>query len=560
MNSIFKKFGSATVMISLALAGCNAGYTDEGTAEATPTVAVATEAQSATGSTDNIVRVVANTEITNLLQYETSLGTCMAAMEQFSEGLMRLDPDQNVQPGLAESYDVSEDGLTYTFHLRDGLKWSNGDPLTADDFAFEIKTLLNDPNAEYSFFIEDHLVNADAYAKGECDFEDVGVKAADDQTVVFTLKSVCSYFPQLVVMPPYFPLNEKFFESCGDQYGTSVDTLLYCGPFIMTSFDPSVGITFKKNPDYWDASNVKIDGAEMKVIKDSNAQLNAYLAGEVDETPLAATDIPTYKDDPGLTSVSKTCVVYLQFNLEDPVMSNLNIRKAISLAIDRDTLANQVIADGVLPAEGYVNDGIPGADGKTFREMAGPIVSYDSKQAKEYWDKGCEELGGAPESLELLSMDLADHQTSATFIQDSMRQIFNVDVTIKTMTKKGRNDLMDGNNYSFAIANWGADYADGMTYMDLYLSDKTDNGLTSPYRGNWHNDEYNSLIRDSQTTTDTTQHVEDMIKAEKILVSDDVVITPIYYEGAVVLINPKLKGLVMRPSGFDYDFKWCEFK
>ncbi|MDR1637700.1 MAG: peptide ABC transporter substrate-binding protein [Treponema sp.] len=467
-----------------------------------------------------------------------------------SEGLYRTDADHQPVPALATGHEVSPDGLVYTFHLRRGLKWSNGDPLTAKDFVYSCLKLVENPENSYGFIVTDYVVNAMEYQEGKVKADQVGLKALNDLTFQVTLKAPTAYFILLTTMPVYYPLNEKFVESRGGNYANTAQDILYCGPFKITEFDLASGVKMVKNPDYWDAASVKLDAVEFHVIKDQSAALNAYEAGEIDRVNLTAQDIPSFKNSPDVITFSDFRNNYLQFNTINPEM-NLNIRKALSFAVDRELLVSTVLANGSVAAGGVVSQGVNGDGKKTFRQLNGNVSAFDAAKAKQHWAVGVAELGGKAPQLTMLCMDDSMTKDLATFVQDQCRRNLGIEVTISPSTQRARNDVMQTNpEYDFAISAWGADYDDAMTYLDLWTSG---NG----YRGNYSNPDYNKMIADAKAEPDPAKRLAIMLRAEKKLIEEDMVVTGIYDRGFTRLTRKNVKGLIAHPVGQPLDLKWA---
>ena len=402
--------------------------------------------------------VATDFEIKTLVPWAASEENAFLVLNQAEEGLFRMDENNQPQPALCDTYEVSDDKLTYTFHLRDGIQWSNGEPVTAADFVYAwLKQMSADATNGYSFIMTDYIVNGQEYNEGSVEASEVGVKAVDDQTLEVQLKSPTPYFLNLTTMDMFFPVNEAFCEEQGTNFALSPDTMLYCGPYVITDYDPAVGVTFAKNDNYWDKDNVAIEDAQVRVIKDAAAALSAYQAGELSQVKLDSANVVAYKDDPEFSQEIDFRTSYVQFNLTDDVMSNVNMRKAISLAMNRSALTDNILADGSAPGFGLVADGMSGDGEKTFRELNGDVSPYDPEQAKEYYDKAVEELGSAPSEVTLLVADDSVSKSVATFIQSELVTTLGLNVVIDTKTVQGRGELMDANNYQFAVTAWGAD-------------------------------------------------------------------------------------------------------
>lgn len=507
-----------------------------------------------TGKTSNdTITVYDSNEIRTLVQWAASDSNSFTILNNVSEGLYRLNAKHEPEPALAESYKVSDDKLTYTFTLKKDLKWSNGTALTAKDFVYSwLKQMSVDATNGYSFIMTDYIVNGAEYLENKASAADVGVKAIDDNTFEVKLKQPTPYFVRLTVLPMFFPLNEEFVKAQGDQYGMKAENMIYCGPYVLASYDPASGSTLKKNDGYWDAANVKVPNVNVRIIKDQSTALNAYKAGELSRVTLASSDVPAMKSNPEFSSTSEFRTTYLQYNLKDKALSNKNIRLALGYAIDRDTLTNTILGDGSASATGLIANSMYGDGTKSFRELNGNVTVFDAAKAKEYWDKGVAELGSAP-SLTLLTADDSATKIVATYVQDQFKKNLGIDVTIDSKTSKARNQAMDDNNFQMAITAWGADYDDAMTYLDLWT-----NG--TPYRGNYMNDKYNALIADAKKQTDDAKRLQDMLDAEKTLLNEDAVVSPLFYRGFAYLTKPNVENLVTHPFGTPIEFKYASLK
>lgn len=549
MKKLMSMFLASALLLAV-LTGC--GFT--GSSTQSPSGG---EGESGGSTRDTLVYYDSN-EIRTLVQWAASDTQSFTILNNAFEGLFRLDANHEPQPALAESYTVSDDGLVYTFTLREGLQWSNGTPLTANDFVFAwLKQMSADATNGYNFIMTDYIVNGLEYGEGTATADQVGVKALDDRTLEVTIKNPTPYFLYLTTLSMYFPLNEEYVTEQGDNYGITADNMIYCGPYVITSYDPAVGTSMAKNETYWDAASVSIPKVEVKIIKDQSSALNTYLAGDLDKVNLSSADVPTYESNPEFHTVTEFRSTYLQFNLDDPAMANLNIRKALGYAIDRSILADTILADGSTAAEGLVSFGVSGNGTETFRELNGNLSPFDAGLAKEYWAKGVEELGYEPELSMLIADDSATKQI-ATFVQSQFRDNLGIEVAIDSKTSKARNELMDNNNYQFAITAWGADYDDAMTFLDLWIA-SADTGKSTPYRGNYANPAYTDLITSAKADANSETRLQSLLDAEKLLVDTDAVISPLYFKGFAYLQRSDVQDLIVHPLGNPVEFKYASF-
>lgn len=499
------------------------------------------------------LKLYVENEIKDLNQWAASDDVSFTVLNNIGEGLYRLDLKNEPQPAMAESTDISEDKLTYTFKLRDDAKWSDGTPVTASDFKFawlremDPKTGTNG----YSFIMTDYIVGATEYANGGS-ADKVGIEAKDDKTLVVKLKQPTPYFQRLTSLAPYFPMKEDFVKSKGESFALSPENMLFNGPYTMTSVDAASGAVLQKNPGYWDAANVKVDKVDLKVIKEKSTALNAYKAGQLDRVLLQSSDVNASKSDPGFGTGINFKTTYLQFNVKADGVSNVNIRKALEYGFDSKLLANQVLNNGSKAATGLIPDEMSAIQGKSFREMQGDLVTPDTAKAKAYWEQGVKELGKAPK-ITMLVADTSETKDVSTFMQSEYKKNLGIDVVIDTKTSKARGQLMDNSQYQVAITAWGADYDDAMTYLDLWANH-------TPYRGNYENPQYDTLITNAKKETDETKRIDMMLQAEKLLLNEDVVVVPIYFGGYSFLLNDKVEGLDYHPYGNPVDFKYANVK
>ena len=265
-------------------------------------------------------------------------------------GLYRLDLNTRPVPDMAESVDISEDQLTYTFKIRDGVKWSNGDPVTARDFEYAWKRVLNpDTGAQYAYIITTFVKGAADYNAGDGSADDVAVKATDDKTLEVELLAPSPFWLGLTAFFTYLPQNQKFVEQQGEDYALSKEALIFNGPYRLTCFKPTEGVTMVKNEDYWNKANVPIEKVEGKIVKELDTAVNLYESGELDVQRIDGEYVDEYKDSPEYHTITYFATFYMVGNQKEEVFQNLNIRKAIQIGYDRDALVNQILKNGSPP-------------------------------------------------------------------------------------------------------------------------------------------------------------------------------------------------------------------
>jgi oligopeptide transport system substrate-binding protein len=492
----------------------------------------------------------------NTMDYEIATdGGSFTMQHMCIAGLIQKDGNDQVQPDLAESWDISDDGLTYTFHLRDGLKWSDGTPLTANDFVFGWQRLVDpDTASEYNYIMSTICVeNAADIISGAKDKSTLEVEAPDDQTFVVHLTQPCSFLLGLMNFPSFLPLNEAFYEKEGDQYALSVNDLLYCGPYTMTDWQTGNEYTFTKNPDYWDADRVTEENVTFKFIQDTQSAMLAYQQGDIDAVKLTGEQVDAYKDQDGYQNYLQGYAWRLDFNYNETICQNKDLREAFMYGIDRESICTDVLKDGSVPATGFIPTSFTyGPDGEDYRKTAGDLVGYDAAKAASAYEKAKEANGGQDITVELLFEDSESSKAVAENIQSEMQASCpGLTINLNSKPKKTRLQLMSDHDYQIGLTRWGPDYADPQTYMDLFKSD------IAGYTGTYSDSAYNDLMNAAEVTdvTDASKRWDDIIAAEKVLILDDDATVPVYQNGGAMMINPKVTGITYTiASGFDYRF------
>ncbi|MBP2071142.1 peptide ABC transporter substrate-binding protein [Thermoanaerobacterium butyriciformans] len=469
------------------------------------------------------------------------------------DGLTRYDKDGKIKPGsgLAKSWDISNDGLTYTFHLRDA-KWSDGNPITAEDFEYAWKRAL-DPNtaSQYAYQLF-YIKGAEEYNSGKGSADQVAVKALDDKTLQVTLKAPTPQFLGLTSFVTYLPLEKSVYEKYGDKVGADPDKLVYSGPFIISQWNHEQSITLKKNKDYWDSSSVKLQTVNFSMIKDNNTLVQNYDNSTLDSIFVPGDYIDKYKNSSEYNDKALATNWYVQFNTKSPVFKNADIRKAFTLAIDRKAFVEHVTKDGSIPAEAVVPPGIPGYNGD-FRKEAGETYFKDNDvaQAKELLKKGMSELGISKlPTITLLGDDTDNAKKYDQALQQMWKQNLGVNVQIQNVAFKVRIDMMNKGNYDMVFAGWGADYNDPLTFLDMW---ETNNGNNTAF---YSNPEYDKLIDEAKVNGDLKARNEQLIQAEKILMND-MPIGPVYFQARAFVVKPYVKDLYFPTFGSDWEFKWA---
>ncbi|MCU9602271.1 peptide ABC transporter substrate-binding protein [Pallidibacillus thermolactis] len=547
----------AVLVVSMVLAACGGGKDEGSTKNSSGEDAAKAEEQVLNFINVDYIPSMDPSKVTDEFGFQF-VGATM-------EGLYRLGEDGEIKEGIAKGEpEVSEDGLTWTFKLREDAKWSNGDPVTAHDFVYSWQRAVKpETKSEYGpYMMAGVIKNADEISKGELPVEELGVKAIDDYTLEVQLANPTPYFESLTTFGTFMPLNQKFVEEHGENFATSEATLLFNGPFKLDIKDDNQNITqanewkLVKNEDYWDADTVQLEEINFVVSKDPQTNVNLYNEGDIDRADLSADLVDQYISHDDYRIVPEASVFYLKMNQErkgeQTPLANKNIRKAINNAIDREALVN-VLNNGSIAATGLIpKDFVTVPGGGDFREENGDFAAYDKDTALEAWNKGLEELGVDSIELELLTDDREG--ATKTFNENLAHQLETnlpgLKVNIKPVPFKNRLQLDTDQDYELQVAGWGPDYLDPFTFLSLFVTDGGNNKM------GYSNAEYDQLISETQTTTDQEQRYQKFLEAEKILLEESG-IAPLYQRARSQLHSPKIQGEIINKFGATYEWKWA---
>ena len=489
-------------------------------------------------------------------------GMSFNAIHAITDGLTAVNEKGKTAPAIAKSWDVSDDGKTYTFHLRDA-KWTNGDKVTANDFVYSWRKIIKDAG-NYAYMLGSggaSVKNADALMELGANATDeqmatLGVTAKDDKTLVVELENKVPYFTDLMAFPCYFPQNEKFVEKCGKNYGTKPEYTLSNGAYKMTKWVKGNKATFTKNDKYYDAKTVATKNLEMYLVQDPKTAAQNFDNGKVDYATINSTLVDKYKGKDTFTTFNEGYLFYLQLNFKNNTIANKNVREALAYAINRKDLCENVLKDGSMAATGFVPSQLSKSPaGKDFRDDADKYVSYDQKKAQEYLDAAKKELGTDTITIDLLyGTDESPMDTMAEYLQGSFSKLKGLKVNMVATVKKDRiyNRQANG-NYQIACTRWGPDYADPTTYLNLFLTGNQNN------YGKYSNAKVDSLMKQVQAESDLNKRWDLMTQVEKTAL-DDLAYIPVFEKGAAALKAKNVKGLVHSAVGVPYTFKYVTIK
>lgn len=513
-------------------AGTSSTASDSGDSSA------AEEGETATGGSGGTLNMRNTMEPTSLNTLLATYAYDFTPINTMIECLYRDDENDVPQPAGAETVDISDDKLVYTFHLREDATWSNGDPVVATDYEFAWQQALNPEVASDYAYMLYFIHNAEPYFNGEVEWSEVGVKVIDEYTLEVTLDNPLPYATDLFAFPTLAPINQKFYEEVGaDKYATDAEYFCCNGMYELTEWSHNSQIVFQKREDYWNADAVGPDEIVYKIITDSQAGLNSYLSREIDYTDLDSGEVVQQAEAAGFEVGVKPArsSYYLIVNTEDEFMSNQNLRLALAYSIDKQALVDTVYQNDNQPMTSFTPPaiyGAAGADGPTFQEALleerGEMypASGDLEKAQEYLQAALEELGCTVDELNL-SIDCADdslRRNCATFLQEQWRQNLGIEnIAVNSMQTKQVSANRQSGDYCMSLGGWSPDYNDAINFLDLWV---TDGGNNDSF---WGNEEYDNLIAQATAEADVEVRQQYLFDAEEILAAEMPVI-PLYWQ------------------------------
>lgn len=523
--------------------------------------------QSEEGSSEeeNVLRIAETADIPTMDPIMTEDNVSTLWIDTVYEGLYRQAPGGEIVSGIAkkEETEVSDDGLTYTFHLREDAKWANGDPVTAQDFVYGWQRAVNPDNGSFygNYLMSGKIKNAEQIFAGELPPEDLGVSAPDDYTFVVELEVPVPYFDSYVINSNFLPAHKEFVEEQGDQFSLSPEGILANGPFKMTSWQADSGWKLEKNEEYWDAENVALDGISVKVIKQADTRLSNYEVGELDRVTLQGSQVSENRTSPEYQVLSETAVFYMKMNQESleksEYMQNKNFRMALAKGFDKQAYIDVAYGNDSTPIDFYVpTEFIQHPETEEDFQAGSDLLSFDVEAAQEYWAAAKEELGFEEVSLSFLSGDTDTAKSISEVMKTELeKNLEGLTIETKNVPWAQQLDLMREKNYELAVSGWGGpDYLDAVSFLDVFVTGGENNDV------GYSNEEYDSLVKSAKTdlALDPVARFEALQDAEKILL-EDAAIAPIMQRKTSVLVKDYVEGLDVRnPFANNYSFKYVE--
>lgn len=480
------------------------------------------------------------------------------------ESFYRLGKNGKPTAGLAKTGTVSKDGKTWTFKIRDS-KWSNGDPVVAQDFVYSWRRSLNPKTVSPYAYLFSGVKNADAIIAGKKSPNALGISAPDKKTVVVKLNRPIAYFKVLMAYPLFGPQNEKVVKKYGNRYATEAQYQVYSGPFKIKGWNGTNDTwSFVKNNDYWDKKAVKLNKIHYQVVKSNNTGYQMYQQGKLDLTPLSSEQVKNLKSNNDFTQYPYSLVRFLLYNFKDKnavnrkALNNKNIRLALSLSIDRDIVTKKVLGNGSTLPKGFVANDLA-ANPKTGIDFAKEqavknTVDYNPALAKKYWQKGLQEIGQKSLTFDVLSSnDETDSDQLTQYLQSQWtKELKGIKINITNIPDKSTTSRAQQGNFDIYLSHWGGDFNDPMTFMQIPMTG------TSYNYGKWSNSEYDNLVKKAgnQDANNPDTRWNDLISAAKIVNSNQA-ITPIYQQTTAYLQNKRVHGIIHNTAGTQWSYKYA---
>jgi oligopeptide transport system substrate-binding protein len=492
----------------------------------------------ATGNRDQIIHIGNLAEPVDLDPQITVIQQDFNILQALFEGLAQYDPQTcEPVPAVAEHWDVSADNLTWTFHLRTNAKWSNGDPVTARDFVYAYQRALSPKLAAEGAYLLYALKNGEAFNTGKlADFSEVGAHAADDHTLVLSLAHPVPYLPTLVCNQIWYPLHRATIEKFGptDQRGsnwTRPGNLVGNGYFVLAEWTPHQRIRVTKSPTYWDRDKVKLNEAVFYPIESEDAEERSFRAGQLHVTatlPISKIAVYEKEQSPFYHPHVFLGTFFLRFNVTKPPLNDARVRRAISLAIDRERFVRDVLRGHQQPA-GHLTP--PGTAG--FNAAGAPVFDLPAAQ-KLLADAGYPGGKGFPR-LQILYNTTGANRLICEALQQMWRTGLGIDLELVNQEAKVQSESMRRLDYQIGRYAWIGDYLDPSTFLELMITNGGNN------QTGWSNADYDRAITEASATADTAKRYAAYQRAEDILAAE-APIAPIYFYTRNNLVRPEVKG------------------
>ena len=475
------------------------------------------------------------------------------ALNNLMEGLTRLGKNHEPEPAAAENWEVSDDGKVYTFFIREDAKWSNGDDLTASDFVYAWKRLLDPETASGAAFLGYFIEGGEAFNTEKGTADDVKVEAVDEKTFKVTLTSPQAYFLSVITNPAFFPINEKTAKE-NPEWFAEAESFVGNGPFILSEWKHDSHMIMKKNPEYWDADSVNLDKVNWAMVNDTTTEYQMYTNGELDTSDVPPEMSGQLIKEDKVKVEEQAGLYFFRFNVEKEPFQNINIRKAFAMATDQKQLVDYVTKNEEEPAYGFVAPGFKDPSGKDFREINGDLMVTDVNKAKELLAKGLEEenYDKLPEVTLTYSTGDDTHKKIAEALQQMYKENLSVDVKLANLESNVFAEDQKALKLQFSRSSFLADYADPINFLENFQTGHSMN------RTGWSSEKYDELIKKAKLESDEKKRYELMYEAEQILMGEMPII-PIHFYNQLYLQADGVTDIIRHPVGY-LELKWADKK
>ncbi|MBX9767771.1 MAG: peptide ABC transporter substrate-binding protein, partial [Bdellovibrionales bacterium] len=505
----------------------------------------------ASASGPQVLTIALRTEPPTLDQTKATDSESFHLLGHLMEGLVRYDKNNKLVPAVAESWKMTDKGVT--FQLRRNAVWSDGKPVTAKDFVFAWKTTLDPKTASTYSFILYPIKNAEKINRGELGLEQLGARAVDDKTLEVTFERPCGYFLSLTAFATYFPLREEFYKAQGGKYAANPQNMLFNGPFRLVSWVHGANLRMEKNQNYWNKEIVSLDVIDVPYItEDDSTRFNLFKNKKIDFLSLNRENIiNAQREKFKLIKFAEGTFFYMELNQRPGrATANLKLRRAIQLATNASEYVSRVVGiPGTLPGVGLIPSWMSGLKGTFRKENPISAVKTNIPEAKKLAAEAMKELGKTSLSLTWLSTDSPLAVKESEYFQSLFKTALGIDLKIDRQIFKQRLAKQRAGDFDIVSAGWGPDYNDPMTYADLLASWNENN------HGKFTNPKYDELIRKAMGTVDQKVRMSAMAEAERIVLEQHPII-PLYERTIMYTHSEKISGVVRRVAGFDPDFTY----
>ncbi|SFB26685.1 dipeptide transport system substrate-binding protein [Lentibacillus halodurans] len=471
-------------------------------------------------------------------------------LNNLMEGLTRLGQDDQPQPAIAEDWDISDDGKTYTFYLREDANWSNGDPVTAEDFAYAWRQLLDPETGSSAAFLGYFIEGGEAYNSGEGSPEDVAVEVVDDKTFEVTLTAPTGFFLHVLTNPAFFPVNKEVAEENPEWYAEA-DSFVANGPFKLESWTHDQEMIMAKNEEYWDRDTVNLDKVNWAMVNDVNTEYQMFESNELDVTEIPSDMADQLINGDNVVIEDQAGLYFYRFNVEEEPFQNEKIRKAFALAINQEDIVDYVTKNKEEAAKAFVSPGFTTPSGEDFRDVNGDLVNFDPEQAKQLLEEGMEAEGYDELPPVTLTYNTDEqHKAIAETMQNMFSENLGIDVELANTEWNVFLEDQKALNLQFSRSSFIFDYGDPVNFLESFTTDSSMN------RTGWSHDEYDELIAQAKQETNEEERWQHMYEAEK-LVAEEMPIFPIHYYNQVYIYKDNVKDIVRHPVGY-LELKWAD--